>query len=1217
MNQKEIDFESGLWGPKLYDRAMALAPKIPGRTKWDELMEYAKKKQVQLSENQERKAEMKRQETQLTLVQTQKKRDDEQQLLSKLQRDLALMTRKSGPNLGERFQRTVQIVEQIRSIFGSGSSELGGLRVYDELQFDPKCREAKADVKQLTSLLGSAEEAQKLLDSPETFNVQVDGPGKRMAVELAKKVIINSQKGCSPNATLPDRDESILPYQKLAGYLMWPDLDRRGILLLHPVGSGKTCTAISSINSLIEAMIMGREQGINKVYIINPKPNLNADYFNDLKCRCGSAELSDAVMRDEYTITKKFTDLKGEVRTLEIKFLIYTRQIPSQDVFENSLVIFDECHNMMNPKSSNHFANLNAMYLRYVLLHTKKVKIVLASATPIEDHPSELALLNIIKPRDADNKIINPYPDEYMSHTELGKPNNNHISPQYEWFHREKRGALKQQRREMFDKEYKQVDGLLTDEAKSKIGGLSRGLVSFINIQKIGRGNVYPQIRVGSNGLEGEDLETLTQAVQDNDIQKVPSVDVIRVTESKKGKVTQIKAPTTKAGAYTPWNSPDTVKLQKVVDNITKLASSDGVELDDVGSGQTVVETANKQCIWANDAQTFRAIAQLLEKSGFEIYYLLNIQNSKWRHLINNVMIPKLLEFDDGTDDSKKRAAQAWIDRMKARKDRKKAFLMYERALSDDKHATTPKELWLKDVVNQIYNHKENVNGDFAHGIIIGNSAREGKSFFETTHMHLVDMPPKRSQEELEAIMSGTFEQSAASKTKNVYNMSMRNQVMGRISRMYSHCKLKPEDRYVRFFAYATQLNGGPKTAEERSIEDSGHVTTADETITVLQDNSVDATLWKDAQPRVRGEYSDPHGPVCGHKSFEFDLTKQHFGIHTPNKPEPMYLQTAPVFTAQMTRNTEKFDPLVIGIECRQRGDVFVHPPPTWTEEYESAFQSILQAQQAQESTCKLPLTNSNVEWAKDRIRRAFNSKDVHHSGEGFVFDTRPPASNMQNWISDKLSSAKNWYTELQAPAMIETGSGETTLYVSYKTLMGEWVQDDEQWWSANVDNSGVITQWGLHEAQDLRKNNIPQYSNKMLIPRFCNDGMYAHINNDPTAALLLKDVETELMKRAVKIRDMSKYAIGSVFSFKDVDWERMYDDWASFGKVPTDHWDSRSVTDRERAHGLGLMIRMRGALLSEAAQIEMFKKVALKRAIEASEKIIAQLTAHINKSKG
>jgi hypothetical protein len=534
--------------------------------------------------------------------------------------------------------------------------------------------------------------------------------------------------------------------------------------------------------------------------------------------------------------------------------------------------------------------------------------------------------------------------------------------------------------------------------------------------------------------------------------------------------------------------------------------------------------------------------------------------------------------------------------------------MMYERALSTDDGAGTQKELWLKDVVNKIYNHKENVNGDFVHGLIIGNSSREGKSFFETTHMHLVDMPPKKSKEELQAERENKVAQDfaqAAAKKKNVYNMSMRNQVMGRITRMYSHCRLRPEDRYVRFFAYATQTGDKlGKTAEERAIEDSSRNTAADETMLTLQENSVDRNLWAQLAPQsgIKAEFLTTNGPVCGEENFEFDMEKQNFGGHTPNKPESMYDQSPPVFVATMSRVKTKYDPLLLSDQCRGEGKVFVHPPSEWTEEYERAFQSLLQMQQAQESSCHLPLSHSNVEWAKTQIKSAFNAEEVVHSGKGFVFDTRPPPTRMEQYMKDVFGKLKDWYDKPK-PRRTE-GDGKTTLFVSYETLMDvERWSKEPQWWKTSIDGHGELTRWGYEANQDLRNNDLLFYTGKVLLPRFCNDGI---------SETILKDVEVSLMLRARKIKEMGKYSMSAVFGFGNMDWAKQFDEWATLGRVPTKHWDKAS--NRERAHGLGLMMRMRGALLDEKQQKHIFERVALMRAREDNEADILALEKRIQR---
>ena len=142
----------------------------------------------------------------------------------------------------------------------------------------------------------------------------------------------------------------------------------KGLLLYHKLGSGKTCTAISIANKMLE------KQLVKHIYVFTPG-SLRANFINEYCKKCG---MNKYYIRDNYTfITYNFA---------------VSRYIPNLD---NSLVIIDEVHNLINGynNESEHPYNI------YMKIYKANCKVLALSGTPIYNYNEESgALFGLLKP---------------------------------------------------------------------------------------------------------------------------------------------------------------------------------------------------------------------------------------------------------------------------------------------------------------------------------------------------------------------------------------------------------------------------------------------------------------------------------------------------------------------------------------------------------------------------------------------------------------------------------------------------------------------------------------------------------------------------------------------------------------------------------------------------------------------------------------------------
>jgi superfamily II DNA or RNA helicase len=142
----------------------------------------------------------------------------------------------------------------------------------------------------------------------------------------------------------------------------------KGLLLYHKLGSGKTCTSLLISDTMIAKNI------VDHVYIMSPG-SLRDGWVNEYCRVCGA---SPKLLRKKYT------------------FITYNYMIGSNlPNFDNSLVIIDEVHNLING-AKNMSKHPTAIYNS---LLKSNCRILALSGTPIYNYVYEFALLgNLLKP---------------------------------------------------------------------------------------------------------------------------------------------------------------------------------------------------------------------------------------------------------------------------------------------------------------------------------------------------------------------------------------------------------------------------------------------------------------------------------------------------------------------------------------------------------------------------------------------------------------------------------------------------------------------------------------------------------------------------------------------------------------------------------------------------------------------------------------------------
>lgn len=136
---------------------------------------------------------------------------------------------------------------------------------------------------------------------------------------------------------------------------------KKGLLLFHELGSGKTCTALMIADRMLN-------RGTRRIFILSPG-SLRENWVKEYCKVCGKEEMT---LYDKYT------------------FITYNyavgKRLPS---FDNSLVIIDEAHNLINGVKNESF-NYTAIYEKIM---SSDCRILALSGTPIFNYVWEFSLL--------------------------------------------------------------------------------------------------------------------------------------------------------------------------------------------------------------------------------------------------------------------------------------------------------------------------------------------------------------------------------------------------------------------------------------------------------------------------------------------------------------------------------------------------------------------------------------------------------------------------------------------------------------------------------------------------------------------------------------------------------------------------------------------------------------------------------------------------------
>lgn len=224
------------------------------------------------------------------------------------------------------------------------------------------------------------------------------------------KYKISSKNKSFNEICFPSKFEFQIPQQFLAEY-MSPDTPYRNLLIYHRIGAGKTCSAIKIAEGF---------KNVLNIIIVLPA-SLKGNFLSELRSPCTGNEYISEKERANLALLTPGSEAYRQIidrsnsRITEI-YQIYSynkfiKLLVNRDIkLDNTIVIIDEIHNLISARGKYYKILYNAFHQPI-----SNFRLVLMSATPIFDKPTEIALtMNLLLPIDKQLPIEAAFRTEFM-----------------------------------------------------------------------------------------------------------------------------------------------------------------------------------------------------------------------------------------------------------------------------------------------------------------------------------------------------------------------------------------------------------------------------------------------------------------------------------------------------------------------------------------------------------------------------------------------------------------------------------------------------------------------------------------------------------------------------------------------------------------------------------------------------------------------------------
>ena len=222
--------------------------------------------------------------------------------------------------------------------------------------------------------------------------------------------------------TVPDEKGVLMKHQKIIARFLSSNTMYDSLLLVHMMGTGKTCSAIGAIEQ-----IKSETNNFKGVYIFAKGKSILNNFIKELRDKCTSGEyIPEGYIPNISTCGSKknkrngLTEKEALLRTKKLyehfyhisiavnkpttfqtfaKHLKRTNDADIVEMYSNHIIVIDEVHNLRIQGDSNSM-HIYEQFKRFLHL-VKNCKILLLSGTPMKDSPEEIAsIMNLILPKE-------------------------------------------------------------------------------------------------------------------------------------------------------------------------------------------------------------------------------------------------------------------------------------------------------------------------------------------------------------------------------------------------------------------------------------------------------------------------------------------------------------------------------------------------------------------------------------------------------------------------------------------------------------------------------------------------------------------------------------------------------------------------------------------------------------------------------------------------
>lgn len=212
---------------------------------------------------------------------------------------------------------------------------------------------------------------------------------------------------------IPKEKGSLMKHQKFISRFLSSKTTNDSLLIVHEMGTGKTCSAIGVIEQI------RRENNDYKgAFIFSKGPTLLENFENELINTCTSGEYKPYLDDDDLTNKQKRKLSKSLYRewyhfsynSHSTTFQTFAKNVLKnidksqvardniKNIFSNHVLVLDEVHNIRDKDKDKESVDVYKLFKIFLHL-VENCKIILLTGTPIKDTPKEIIdVINLILP---------------------------------------------------------------------------------------------------------------------------------------------------------------------------------------------------------------------------------------------------------------------------------------------------------------------------------------------------------------------------------------------------------------------------------------------------------------------------------------------------------------------------------------------------------------------------------------------------------------------------------------------------------------------------------------------------------------------------------------------------------------------------------------------------------------------------------------------------